>query len=177
MWSRIKRQPAVGKAVAYYDHLPARDRQALLVLAVALLLALLYFIVWRPAAGFHERTLNERENAQELLAWMQSNQEAIEALNPANNTGAGNSDVEKPVDGRALMALITRTADEADLALQRFEPGDENTVRVWMDSVPYTRVAGWLEMLANRHGVIIDQASMDRAETPGIISVRLTLTI
>ena len=70
MWTQLKKQPAIGKLMARYDQLPARDRQALLVLAVALLLAVLYFMIWRPAAGFHEHAIGNRENARELLAWM-----------------------------------------------------------------------------------------------------------
>lgn len=177
MWSFIKRQPAIGKLIARYDQLPARDRQALVVLALALLLAVLYFVVWRPAAAFHEQAHDSRESAQELLAWMQSNEAAIQALGAADGAGAGANDRQRPADGRALMALITRTADEADLSLQRFEPAGEDTVRVWMEAVPFTAVAAWLEQLADGHGVIIDQASVDRADAPGIVSVRLALTI
>ena len=55
MRARIKDQPAVGKLIAKYDQLPSRDRQALVVLVVALLLAVLYFAVWAPASAFNEK--------------------------------------------------------------------------------------------------------------------------
>ncbi len=174
MWSLIKKQPVVGKLIARYDQLPSRDRQALMVLAFALLLAVLYFMVWRPAADFHDRALSSRENAGELLAWMQANESAIQGLSAGGATASG---VDKPADGRALMALVTRTAGEADLSLQRFEPSGDDAIRVWLDSVPFTEVAAWLERLTAEHGIIIDQASLDRANDPGVVSVRLTLTI
>ena len=56
MFSRIKDQPAVGKLIAQYDQLPRRDQQALVVLAIAVFLGLLYFAVWRPAAGLPKIT-------------------------------------------------------------------------------------------------------------------------
>ena len=178
MWSLIKKQPVFGKLIARYDQLPARDRQALTWLAFALLLAVLYFVIWRPAVTFHENAQSHRESAQELLAWMQANKTPIQALGAASSGGSSNlGAVEKPANGRALMTLITQTAGDADLSLQRFEPSGDDAVRVWMDSVSFADVAAWLEQLRNNHGIIIDQASMDRANNPGVVSVRLTLTI
>ena len=178
MWSLIKKQPAIGKLIARYDQLPARDRQALTWLALALLLAVLYFAAWRPAVTFHDNAESRRENAQELLAWMQANKAPIQALGTASSLASSSPEtVEKPASGRALMTLITQTAGDADLSLQRFEPSGDDAVRVWMDSVPFAGVAAWLEQLRNNHGIIIDQASMDRANDPGVVSVRLTLTI
>ncbi|MEC7814920.1 MAG: type II secretion system protein M [Pseudomonadota bacterium] len=175
MLSRIKEQPAIGKLVAKYDQLPARDRQALWVLGVALALMALYLLIWQPVTQFHERALAERENAAELVAWMQANQQTIDRL--ASSAGNTSTVAQRPQDGRALMSLVTRSATEAGLALQRFEPSGESAIRVWMENVPFANVAAWLEMLASEHGVLIDQAALDRSEQAGRVSVRLTLAI
>ena len=170
MLSRIKDQPAVGKLIAQYDQLPRRDQQALVVLAIAVFLGILYFAVWRPAAVFHDQAESARNNAGELLAWMQANEQ--------NAGGASTSaSADKPADGRALMALVTRSAGEAGLSLQRFEPSGEDAIRVWLENAPFAEVAAWLERLNGSHGVVIDQAAMDRASEPGRVSVRLTLAI
>lgn len=176
MWNRIKEQPAVGKLIAQYDQLPRRDQQALTVLAVAVLLGILYFGVWRPATSFHNDAADARENATELLAWLEANRESLERLSSAG-AGQGSAGVDTPEDGRALMALVTRSASEAGLSLQRFEPSGEDAIRVWLEGARFTEVASWLEQLNTGHGVLIDQASMDRQNDPGIVSVRLTLTI
>jgi len=176
MLSRIKDQPAIGKLIAQYDQLPRRDQQALMVLAIAVFLGILYFAVWRPAAEFHEQSMAARENAGELLAWMQANEQAIQSL--AQSGGAATAaGVDKPEDGRALMALVTRSAGEAGLSLQRFEPSGEDAIRVWLENAPFGQVAAWLENLNQNHGVVIDQAAMDRANDPGRVSARFTLTI
>lgn len=176
MFERLKDRPAVGKLIAQYDQLPRRDQQALGVLAVALLLGLLYFALWLPVSEFHDRAKSARDNAAELLSWMQANRPVLMRLGGTSGSAASAS-VDRPADGRALMALVTRTAREAGLALQRFEPSGDNAIRVWLEDSPYADVAAWLEGLKNRHGVIIDQAAMDRDDTPGKVSVRLTLTI
>ena len=175
MFEKLKDQPAVGKLIAQYDQLQRRDQQALLVLVVAVFLGLLYFAVWRPAADFHDSSLAQRENAAELLAWMQANEPTIKRLGSAGaESGQGNVDIP---DGRALMALVTQSAREAGLSLQRFEPSGENAIRVWLEDAPFAEVAAWLERLSTSNGVIIDQAAMDREDEPGRVSVRLTLTI
>jgi len=176
MLSRIKDQPAVGKLIAQYDQLPRRDQQALVVLAIAVFLGILYFAVWRPAASFYEQSEAARDNAGELLAWMQANEQTIQSLaNAGGNSATATAD--KPADGRALMALVTRSAGEAGLSLQRFEPSGEDAIRVWLENAPFAEVAAWLERLHGNHGVVIDQAAMDRASEPGRVSVRLTLAI
>ncbi|MDL0433505.1 type II secretion system protein M [Marinobacter sp. TBZ242] len=176
MLNRIKEQPAVGKLIAQYDQLPRRDQQALTVLAIAVFLGILYFAVWAPAVNFHDEALSERERSAELLAWLEANRESLDRLSGARGEQGG-APVSSPEDGRALMSLVTRTASEAGLSLQRFEPSGNNAIRVWLEGAPFTEVASWLEQLNVGHGVQIDQASMDRQSDPGMVSVRLTLTI
>lgn len=176
MLERLKEQPAVAKLVAQYDQLPRRDQQALSVLAIAILVGILYFAVWHPVAGFHDRSLSARDNAADLLGWMQANEPVIQGL-AGTSSSTSSAAVDKPADGRALMALVTSSAREAGLALQRFEPSGDEAIRVWLDGVPYADVASWLERLNTENGVVIDQAAMDRGNDPGKVSVRLTLTI
>ncbi|MFO7995491.1 MAG: type II secretion system protein M [Marinobacter sp.] len=176
MLNRIREQPAVGKMIAQYDQLPRRDQQALTVLVIAVFLGILYFAVWVPAVNFHNEAVSDRESSAELLAWLEANRDSLEQLADADG-GQGSSGVDAPEDGRALMSLVTRSAGEAGLSLQRFEPSGDDSIRVWLEGAPFSEVASWLEQLNTGHGVEIDQASMDRQNDPGMVSVRLTLTI
>lgn len=176
MLAKLKDQTAVGKLIAQYDQLPKRDQQALMVLAVAVLLGVLYFAVWRPAATFNDQAVSSRENAAELLAWMKSNEASIMRLG-AGGGSSGAASADTPANGRALMALVTSSARDSGLSLQRFEPSGEDAIRVWIEGAAFADVAAWLESLNGDHGVIIDQAAMDKANEPGRVSVRLTLTI
>jgi general secretion pathway protein M len=176
MLSKLKNQPAIGKLIAQYDQLPKRDQQALTVLAIAVFIGVLYFAVWRPAMDFNDRAASERQNAAELLAWVKSNEATIKRLGAAGASPDSGS-ANKPENGRALMALVTGSAQQAGLSLQRFEPSGEDAIRVWIERAPFAEVAAWLETLKKDHGVIIDQAAMDKASEPGQVSARLTLAI
>lgn len=175
MFAKLMESPSVKRLITKYDHLPRRDQQALKLMIVAVLLALVYFAIWRPIDQYHDQALASRQSAEELLAWMHENRMAIRELS-GNQGGASNS-AQKPADGRALMATVTSTARESGLELQRFEPSGDDAIRVWLENVPFTQVAAWLEGLNSNHGILIDQAAMDRRDTPGVVSVRLTLAI
>lgn len=176
MINRLKEFPAVGRLTAQYDQLPRRDQQALMVLGIAVVLGILYFAIWRPAVSYHDNAVNSRENAVELLAWMDANRASLQRLS-GGVPGQSSTNVNRPADGRALMALVTRTAGESGLTLQRFEPSGNDAIRVWLEQVPFSQVASWLETLNTDNGVEIEQASMDRQNEPGLVSVRLTLSI
>ncbi|HDZ37863.1 MAG TPA: type II secretion system protein M [Marinobacter sp.] len=176
MLTKLKEQPSIGKWTAQYDQLPRRDQQALAVLAIAVFLGILYFAVWSPVTEFHNQAAASRENAAELAVWMQSNAPTTRRLGSSGaDPSATAADI--PADGRALMGLVTQSARESGLTLQRFEPSGDGAIRVWLEAVPYSDVAAWLEMLNGKHGVVIDQAALDRAGEPGRVSVRLTLAI
>lgn len=174
MIAKLKENPNITKLIARYDHLPRRDQQMLKVMVIALVLAILYFMIWRPAVEYRENAVSARNNAVVLLGWMQENRMAIRGLSASAGQGQTASQIQ---DGRALMATVTETARNAGLTLQRFEPSGDSAIRVWLEDVPFNQVAAWLEQLSNDYGIAIDQAAMDRRNTPGVVSVRLTLAI
>jgi len=176
MLERLREHPVLRRWLTRYEELPRRDQQALVWLAVALILVILFLAVWKPAADFHLRAERARDNAAELLAWMQANRPVIQRLAADTGKGAAGA-ADKPADSRALMSLVTRSAAGAGLVLQRFEPSGDNAIRIWLEDAPFATVASWLENLRDDHGVVIDQAAMDRGEQPGRVSVRLTLSI
>lgn len=174
MMAKLREHPSVQRLEAQFDQLPRRDQQALRLLALALVLGLLYFAVWRPAAGFHEAAVADHERAAELVAWMQQNRADIRQLAARQGEGQGAGRI---ADGRALMSTVTSSARDAGLQLQRFEPSGDNAIRVWMEDVSFNQVAAWLERLTAEHGIVIDQAALDRSDKPGRVSARLTLQI
>lgn len=176
MLEKLKSQAGVRKLQVQYLQLPPRDQKALRWLAVAVLAGFLYFAFWLPATSYHDRAQASRLNAAQLVTWMNGNAASISALAGASPVDNGaDSAIEKPADSRALMGLVTRTARESGLVLQRFEPGGDGSVRIWMDNVPFADVASWLETLSVENGVVIDQAALEQTAEAGKVTARLTL--
>lgn len=174
MLSQLQKSPAVQKLITQYDQLPRRDQIALQVLAAAIALFLIYFLIWRPAANFHDQALAERQSAADLLAWMEQNETDIRDL-AANSDNAGVA--SQITDVRSLMATVTTSANKSGLSLQRFEPSGEDGMRIWIENASFNQVSRWLEELSQQYGIIIDQAAIDREDKPGVVSVRLSLEI
>ena len=176
MLEKLRSQPGIRKLQLQYLQLPPRDQNALRWLGVAILAGFVYFALWLPATDYHDRAQTSRHNAAQLLVWMNDNAASISTLAGASraNDGAGSA-IEKPADSRALMGLVTRTARDSGLVLQRFEPGGDNSVRIWMDNVPFADVASWLETLNVENGVVIDQAALEQTAEAGRVTARLTL--
>ena len=171
MFEKLRHAPALEKAVASFDQLPTRDRRALQLLGTVLAIFLLYFLIWRPAHLYAVESQRDLASAQDLVSWIHAHESEARALAGHGQKGT------QVVDSRALLSTVTQSAQKAGLPLQRFEPSGENQMRVWLDNVPFTRVAGWLEQLASQYGIHVDQASIDRAQEPGLITARFTLQI
>lgn len=171
MLELIRNLPAIRKAITSYDQLPQREQRALGLMDAALVLFTLYLGVWRPTYEYRLKSERDLDSARQTLAWMQSHSEEARSLASRSQASPG------ATDGRSLLALVTSSAKDSGINLQRFEPSGENGMRVWLDKVSFKAVAGWLEKLSVEHGIRVDQASMERTPEPGQVNVRLTLQI
>lgn len=168
----LKASPALQRLIAHYDQLPERERRLLKWMLVAVVALILYIGVWRPIHGFQQSAAAELESSRDLVAWVFANQSAAQALVQTN----GNAQT-KITDGRSLLSTVTTSAKENGLALQRFEPSGDTGMRIWLDEVPFNTLASWLEILSQRYGILVDQASIDRGKQPGRVTARLTLQL
>ena len=148
-----------------------RDRAVLLggLAAIALMLAWAY--VWHPLTVSRESLARQVATARSDLAWMRSASADVQRLR-ATATG---STLDRA--GKSLLALADGTARDAGLgtALTRIEPVDATRVNVWFERASFDQVATWLEGLAQRYGVVVDELSADRVEGVGLANVRVTL--
>lgn len=176
MLTRLRNHSAARKLQVQYLQLPKRDQKALQLLFIALLAGFLYFVLWLPASQYHDRGLAARDSAAQLLFWMNGQAPSMRQLAGASSEKAeAGASIEKPANSRALMGLVTRSARESGLLLQRFEPSGDSAVRVWVDNAPFANVASWLETLSLENGVVIEQAALGQAAEVGRVTARLTL--
>lgn len=168
--TKIKNSPSVVSAVRQFDSLPKRDQQALMLLSLALVLAVLYFLVWSPAHSFSAKQAANLKSSQELLSWVQANEGIAKSL--ASDTGNSSS---KIVDSQSLVSTISSNAQKHKISLKRFEPSGERKVRVWLEKVPFNTVIIWLKDLNSTYNIEVSQVSIDKDEKGGLVNVRLTL--
>lgn len=115
------------------------------------------------------------EGRAATLAEMRRSAAEVARLRDAG--GAKGTVGKESLPDESLLSLADRTAKEQGLgaALKRVEPEGEGRVRLWFDKVPFEGLMAWLEGLATRHGARVENITLDREETPGLVRARVGL--
>ena len=152
---------------AWWSGLAERDRRVLGAGAAALGLIIAYVAIWEPLAGAKQRQHADLRAARALAVQLES----LAALAPRGGapavTGAGQS----------LLAVIDQTRKTSAITKppSRLQPQGDDTVRIWLEDVPFDALLRWLGELQVRHGVRVDDAEIERESVPGLVNARLTL--
>jgi general secretion pathway protein M len=156
----------------WFNGLDSREQLMVGVAAVAVVLFLLYLLVWAPLANGHD-TLKTKVAAQrETVVWMEQSAQTLQQLKRTRGPGA------RGLGGKSLLAMADSTARSNGLgpALRRVEPEGSRNVRVWLENAPFDQVMKWLGTLHTTYGISTDSASLERVtETAGRVNARLSL--
>lgn len=74
-----------------------------------------------------------------------------------------------------LLTVLEQTAESAEVrtAIGRVQPGQEQTVRVWLTKVNFDNWLNWLELL-KAQGVVVQSAAVIK-KGPGIVDIKMTM--
>lgn len=157
---------------AWLDGLTARERVMLYVGAAALLLLLLYALVWSPVRSGYLSLQESVGGQRETAVWMEQSAQRLAQLKRSRGPAATG------LGGQSLLALADRTARSSDLgeALKRVEPDGSNSVKVWLEGASFDVLVDWLGSLSTKYAIDIDTVTLERVgETAGRVNARLTL--
>lgn len=156
--------------MAWWQQLEARQQRVVLAAGVILLALLVYLQLFEPMAEARQAERERVAQQQALLGWLEAIEPTVDRVRTQQRPTA-------EWDGRSLLGLTDQTARAAGLAgaLTRIEPSGEQQVRVWLDGADFVATMSWLQDFSRDHAVEITQLSMDRAQRPGHVNVRLTL--
>lgn len=155
----------------FYENMSVSERRTFLVGGAALVLILIYGVIWLP---LQRSVVLQQEMViknQALVTWMQNASADVRALigsAPAMRTERGDS---------SLLALVDTTAKQSNLgtAVRRVEPKGKDEVRVRLEAAAFDDMIRWLTELQLRYGIQTESVSVDRQPSPGRINANLTL--
>ncbi|MEM1141020.1 MAG: type II secretion system protein GspM [Pseudomonadota bacterium] len=145
-----------------------RDQLALLVLAVAVLLYALVFLVLEPMNNARVEARNRKVAYAEQLArvdTMASELAALRARGGTGNTGAR----------RNLTSLLNRTAQNFELQISRLQPNSRGAVQLRFESVPLAGLLRYLHELETGQDLIVEELSISQTGTAGYVSATVRL--
>ena len=150
--------------------LQSRERLALGLLALFVLLALLYLLLWQPARQGVTAARSAYEQERALHAYLQAQAPLARSL--------VSSLVSKPqasLDPTRLQGLVTASAAEQGLAIVRVDSDSDGSLKVSLQAAPFAQLLRWFSRL-EQQGVRIAEAGLDRTED-NRVAARLTLTV
>lgn len=144
--------------------LPARDRMALLGLGMFLGLVLLYLLFWLPTERRLASARDYFETQRSMHAYLQLH---------APEARAVQSQPQAQVEPARLQGLVTATAAEQGLAVERVDSDAPGAVQVNLQPAAFPSLLRWFGVLEGQ-GVRIEEAGLDRTED-GRVTARVSL--
>ncbi len=170
MLEKLQTLPVYIELQKKFDMMSSREQLLLKLMFVALLMVLAYAVMWRPAQAYMQSAEAQLQQAQELVALIHKNQSVLRSRSASSgsNTAA--------LDSQQLVSSVTNMARQHQLTLKRFEPSGENKVKVWVDDVPFNNMIAWLTQLHESLGIRVELVTIEKQDTEGRVTARLTLS-
>lgn len=146
--------------------LQSRERLALGLLALFVLLVLLYLLLWQPARHGVVAARSAYEQERALHTYLQAQAPLARSLA---------SKPQVSLDPARLQGLVTASAAEQGLAIERVDSDSDGSLQVSLQPAPFALLLRWFSSLEEQ-GVRIVEAGLDRAEDNRVVA-RLTLAV
>ena len=156
----------------WYDNLEAREQVFVLVGAVFVTIALIYFILWAPLDRHH------KEIAASVASWERSLAElrplrSIAASPDSGSTLAIGSSQQAPI----IIVDQTLRSRGLEQFRRRSQPTANDGIRVEFENVAFDELVVWLGDLGSQYNLHVQAGSMSvqTQAGPGRINASLTL--
>ncbi|MCG7904983.1 MAG: type II secretion system protein M [Candidatus Thiodiazotropha taylori] len=147
-----------------------QEHLAMIVGGTAVLLLLIYLIVWRPFQQSLEQKALLVKSQESTLQWMKDNADLVKNMR-SNQPGKGAASNE------ALLTLVDRTAKRIQLRQQikRIKPQGDDSVQLWVEQASFDTLIRWLGQMTQEYALNIESLNIDRQDAPGLINARVVL--
>lgn len=162
----IRDIPLVIRLESTYQNLSPRDQLLTNILAIVLSIIFCLFGIVMPANGYLQEAEQRYRYNLDTLEWMKQNSAAVSAANEQSEA----RDTEQ-----SLLGLANSSSKGFQLSFKRYEPAGDDGLSLWMEQVAFNNLVRWLERLEKRHGIIVQEISVENLEQSGLVNVRLVL--
>lgn len=150
----------------WYAAREPNEQRIVLALAILVAVSLLWLLLWKPISDWRATEGNRYQNAQTLMDWMEANE--ARAREVAAGAATANSE-------RALLPVITRTAEVQGIRINRLQPESNNSVSISIQGQPFNELIRWLHQLEENNGVLVQRISIDAEGRPGLVNAQIRL--
>lgn len=154
-----------------WNNLEIREKQAVALAGIAIVLFLIYEVIWSPLAHKVESLRHEVIQDQTLLYWMQESDARIQSLNSSLQKHKTKSTV-------TLLGVVQTEISSSHFAqhVTQMQQGDNNTVHLVLSNVNFDDLVTWLTQIWQQQGLIVVDANITSENTPGMVDIDLTIS-
>lgn len=152
----------------WFMHLSGRDRAVVVVVGLLALLVFGWLLFWKPVTGYHA---DERRNYMRAAEDYDFVRQSLAHMPATLSKGANRAGEEKT----SLRVAAGQAARSMGLAVTRLQPGDGDSLTLWLDSVDGGLLYQWLARISERHDIRVKNISVSKNEGQGTVRVQVTL--
>jgi len=143
-----------------------REQLSLLLLTAAVALYVIYMVLWSPLAERRDDMAQRNVATAESLQRVDGMVSEILRLREqgGSNNQRGN-----------LTGIINQTTATAGLPVTRLQPNNRGEVQVRLETVPFDAVMGWLNVLENREGLVVQEVALSQSGDSGRVNATVRL--
>jgi len=138
------------------------DRLIIAVVAGLFVLTILWLVVWKPVADWHEDAVNRLGSAGVVLDYLKANEALARRAAERGGDQSG-----------SLIPLITRAANAQQLTLNRLQPEAGGVLNVILESQSFDRVFQWITQLEENNGIRVHSLNIRNSDIPGAVNVQI----
>ena len=154
------------RTLAWYRRLPDREQFLFNLMVLGLLALMFVVVVLLPASRYAIDSVSAYQQAQDDYQWLLANEQG--ALQAAAVDG-------KPRDTNSLTSTVVSSAQAFGLEFRRYEPTADGDLRIWLEQASFDNLVGWLQDMANRHQLSVDNITISPESNNGLVNVRLEI--
>ena len=152
----------------WFMHLSSRDRAVVVGVGLLALLVFGWLLVWRPVTDYHE---DERQNYARAAEEYDFVRRSLTNMPVQKNAAAQQAGGEET----SLRVAAGQAARGMGLAITRLQPGEGDSLTLWIDSADGGILYQWLALIGQRHDIRVKNISISKNEGQGTVRVQVTL--
>ena len=151
--------------MAWWKSISSREQNLLLSAFGLLIIACLFWGVWKPLQTRMQLAEQRVNSERQLLVWVQNNANEMVQLRKV----AGKASTVDASKG--LNRIISSSTARFKLDLIRMQPRNEDSIQVWVKPLPFNQLIDWLAFLRDKYGIDVQFLDTSKADRNGQVIV------
>ena len=150
----------------WFSRYDPREQLALLLMAVAVGLYILYFLVWAPVATMRNEMAARNDSAAQSLQRVDAMVSEVLRLR-SNGEGAPRK--------RNLTSLINQSTSALALPVSRLQPNSRGEIQVRLENAIFDDTLKWLHEMEYNQGLLIREVSITQSGQVGRVNASIRI--